>query len=47
MKTRTEIERLISKAAKAPKSDDALRFALAANSAASALCALQSVKAKS
>lgn len=38
---RTEVEKLIEKAAKAEKSDDAMRFSQAAYNAANALCALK------
>lgn len=37
----TEVEALIDKAAKAEKSDDALRFSQAACNAANAMCALK------
>lgn len=42
-----EIESLIDKAAKASKSEDALRFSQAACNAANALCALSNVAKKS
>jgi len=41
MSKRSEVENLIDKAAKAEKSDDALRFSQAACNAANALCALK------
>lgn len=41
---RTEIEALIEKAAKAGKSEDALRYSQAACNAANAMCALQVVE---
>ncbi len=40
----TEIELLIEKAAKAEKSEDAMRFSQAAVNAANALCALKVVQ---
>jgi hypothetical protein len=39
-----EVEDLIAKAAKAEKSDDAMKFSQAAYNAANALCALASSK---
>jgi hypothetical protein len=40
----TEVETLIDKAAKADKSEDALRFSQAACNAANAMCAVASSK---
>jgi hypothetical protein len=40
----TEVKEMITKAAKADKSDDALKFSQAACNAANALCALESAK---
>jgi len=42
---RTEVETLIEKAAKAEKSDDAMRFSQAACNAANAMCALKAAGA--
>lgn len=42
--TKTAVDQLIDKAAKAEKSDDALRFSQAACNAANALCAVASEK---
>jgi hypothetical protein len=39
-----EVKAMISKAAKAEKSDDALRFSQAACNAANAMCALETAK---
>lgn len=39
-----EVKEMITKAAKADKSDDALKFSQAACNAANALCALESAK---
>jgi hypothetical protein len=41
-----EVEELIDKAAKADKSDDALRFSQAACNAANAMCAVKASKEK-
>lgn len=41
-----EVEELIDKAAKADKSEDALRFSQAACNAANALCAMKAATAK-
>ena len=43
--TKNEVEKLISKAAKAEKSEDAMRFSQAACNAASAMCALKNATA--
>ena len=42
--SKTEVKELITKAVKAEKSDDALKFSQAACNAANALCALDQVK---
>lgn len=42
--TKTAVDQLIDKAAKAEKSDDALKFSQAACNAANALCAVASEK---
>ena len=42
----TEVETLIDKAAKADKSEDALRFSQAACNAANAMCAVKAVQSK-
>lgn len=42
--TKTAVDQLIDKAAKADKSDDALKFSQAACNAANALCAVASEK---
>lgn len=39
-----EVKKMISKAAKAEKSEDALRFSQAACNAANAMCSLESAK---
>lgn len=39
-----EVKQMITKASKAEKSDDALKFSQAACNAANALCALDSIK---
>jgi hypothetical protein len=39
-----EVKEMITKAAKADKSDDALKFSQAACNAANALCAIESAK---
>lgn len=44
MSKRSEVETMIDKAAKADKSDDALKFSQAACNAANALCALQTAE---
>lgn len=44
MNQQTEVEALITKAAKADKADDALKFSQAACNAANAMCALLSAK---
>ena len=44
MDKRTEVETLIDKAAKAERSEDAMRFSQAACNAANALCALKVVE---
>lgn len=41
-----EVYKLIERAAKADKSEDAMRFSQAANNAANALCALNTVLIK-
>ncbi len=41
MNTKTEVEKLIEKAAKADKSEDAMRFSQAACNAANALCSVR------
>lgn len=43
--TTKQIEELIAKAAKAEKSEDAVRFAQAASNAAAALCGLKNAAA--
>lgn len=42
-KEKTNVEKLIDKAANAEKSDDAMRFSQAATNAANALCAQASI----
>ena len=44
MSKRKEIESLIDRAAKAEKSDDAMRFSQAACNAANALCSLKTAE---
>jgi hypothetical protein len=44
---RKEVEGLIDKAAKAEKSEDALRFSQAACNSANAMCAIKTAQAKS
>lgn len=44
--TKTDVEALISKASKAEKSEDAMRYSQAALNAANALCSLQNVQPK-
>lgn len=41
---RKEVEALITKAAKAEKSEDAMRFSQAASNAANALCAIKTAE---